>query len=58
MIIMKKLKSVIMIIVMLICVYTVSFAHGGNITGWKEKKVVINKSSKFWGRNIEIFRTF
>ena len=34
---MKKLKNVIMIIVILICISTMSFAHGGNITGWKDK---------------------
>ena len=35
--IMKKIKNVIMIIVILISISDVSLAHGGNITGWKDK---------------------
>ena len=31
------MRNVIIIIVMLIGVSNVSFAHGGNITGWKIK---------------------
>lgn len=34
---MKKIKNVIMIIIMLMCINNVSLAHGGNITGWKDK---------------------
>lgn len=34
---MKKIKNAIMIIVMLMCINNVSLAHGGNITGWKDK---------------------
>ena len=52
---MKKLKSVIMIIVMLICVYTVSFAHGGNITGWKDKesKHITEYNGNYYGYHKE-----
>ena len=34
---MKKIKNAIMIIVMLMYINNVSLAHGGNITGWKDK---------------------
>ena len=34
---MKKVRNVIIVIVMLICVSNVSLAHSGNITGWKDK---------------------
>ena len=34
---MKKIKNVIMIIVILICISTMSFADGGNITVGKIK---------------------
>lgn len=52
---MKKFKSVIMIIVMLICVYTVSFAHGGNITGWKDKesKHITEYNGNYYGYHKE-----
>lgn len=44
---MKKLKNVIIIIVILICISNVSYAHGGNITGWKDKNS--NKITKYNG---------
>ena len=52
---MKKIKNVIMIIVMLICVYTVSFAHGGNITGWKDKesKHITKYNGNYYGYHKE-----
>ena len=44
-----------MIIVMLICVYTVSFAHGGNITGWKDKesKHITEYNGNYYGYHKE-----
>lgn len=52
---MKKIKNAIMIIVMLICVSNVSFAHGGNITGWKDKdsKNIIEYNGKYYGYHKE-----
>lgn len=52
---MKKLKNVIMIIVILICISTMSFAHGGNITGWKDKdsKNITEYNGKYYGYHKE-----
>ena len=52
---MKKIKNAILIIVMLICVSNVSFAHGGNITGWKDKdsKNIIEYNGKYYGYHKE-----
>lgn len=52
---MKKLKNVIMIIVILICISTMSFAHGGNITGWKDKdsKNITKYNGKYYGYHKE-----
>ena len=52
---MKKIKNAIMIIVMLICVSNVSLAHGGNITGWKDKdsKNIIEYNGKYYGYHKE-----
>jgi len=52
---MKKIKNAIMIIVMLICVSNVSFAHGGNITGWKDKdsKYITGYNGKYYGYHKE-----
>lgn len=52
---MKKVKNVIMIILMLICVSNVSFAHGGNITGWKDKnsKYITEYNGKNYGYHKE-----
>lgn len=52
---MKKIKNAIMIIVMLICVSNVSFAHGGNITGWKDKnsKNITEYNGKYYGYHEE-----
>lgn len=44
---MKKLKNILIIIVILVCINSVSFAHGGNITGWKYKNS--NKITKYNG---------
>lgn len=40
-----------MIIVILICISTMSFAHGGNITGWKDKdsKNITEYNGKYYG---------
>lgn len=52
---MKKLKSVIIIIVMLLCLCNVSFAHGGNITGWKDRysKNITEYNGKYYGYHKE-----
>lgn len=52
---MKKIKNAIIIIVMLICVSNVSFAHGGNITGWKDKdsKNITEYNGKYYGYHKE-----
>ena len=52
---MKKIRNAIMIIVMLICVSNVSFAHGGNITGWKDKdsKNITEYNGKYYGYHKE-----
>lgn len=52
---MKKIKNSIMIIVMLICVSNVSLAHGGNITGWKDKnsKNITEYNGKYYGYHKE-----
>jgi len=44
---MKKLKYLIISIVMFMCVGRASFAHGGNITGWKDKNS--NKITEYNG---------
>lgn len=52
---MKKIKNAIMIIVILMCVSNVSFAHGGNITGWKDKdsKYITEYNEKYYGYHKE-----
>lgn len=52
---MKKIKNVIMIIVILMSVCNVSFAHGGNITGWKDKdsKNITEYNGKYYGYHKE-----
>lgn len=52
---MKKTKNVIVIIVMLICICNVSLAHGGNITGWKDKnsKYITEYNGKYYGYHKE-----
>ena len=52
---MKKIKNAIIVIVMLICVSNVSFAHGGNITGWKDKdsKYITEYNGKYYGYHKE-----
>lgn len=52
---MKKLKIVIVNIVMLICISNMSFAHGGNITGWKDRnsKEITKYNEKYYGYHKE-----
>ena len=52
---MKKIKNVIMIIIILICICDVSLAHGGNITGWKDKnsKNITEYNGKYYGYHKE-----
>ena len=52
---MKKIKNVIMIIVILISICDVSLAHGGNITGWKDKnsKNITEYNGKYYGYHKE-----
>lgn len=52
---MKKVKNVIMIIVILMSVSNVSLAHGGNITGWKDKdsKNITEYNGKYYGYHKE-----
>lgn len=52
---MKKIKNVIMIIVILMSVSNVSLAHGGNITGWKDKdsKYITEYNGKYYGYHKE-----
>ena len=52
---MKKIKNAIVIMVMLICVSNVSLAHGGNITGWKDKdsKNITEYNGKYYGYHKE-----
>ena len=52
---MKKIKNVIMIIVILMSVSNVSLAHGGNITGWKDKnsKNITEYNGKYYGYHKE-----
>lgn len=52
---MKKLKNVIIIIVMIMCINNVSLAHGGNITGWKDKnsKNITEYNGQYYGYHKE-----
>lgn len=52
---MKKIKNVIMIIIILISICDVSLAHGGNITGWKDKnsKNITEYNGKYYGYHKE-----
>lgn len=52
---MKKIKNVIVIMVILMSVSNVSFAHGGNITGWKDKdsKNITECNGKYYGYHKE-----
>lgn len=53
---MKKVRNVIIIIVMLVFMNNMSFAHGGNITGWKDKDsgYITEYNGKYYGYHKEI----
>jgi len=52
---MKIIKKVIIILVMLMCLCNENFAHGGNITGWKDKnsKNITEYNGKYYGYHKE-----
>lgn len=52
---MKKIKNTIIILIMLICASNVSLAHGGNITGWKDKtsQYITEYNEKYYGYHKE-----
>lgn len=52
---MKKIKNVIIIILILMSVGNVSLAHGGNITGWKDKdsENITEYNGKYYGYHKE-----
>ncbi|MBR6504781.1 MAG: thermonuclease family protein [Clostridia bacterium] len=52
---MKKIRNVIIILLILICVNSMSSAHGGNITGWKDKysKNIDEYDGKYYGYHKE-----
>ena len=52
---MKKFKSAIVIIAIVIFMCNVSLAHGGNITGWKDKesKYITEYNGKYYGYHKE-----
>lgn len=52
---MKKIKNATMIILILMCISNVSLAHGGNITGWKDKasKYITKYNGKYYGYHKE-----
>lgn len=52
---MKKLKNVIITIVLIMCINNVSLAHGGNITGWKDKnsKNITEYNGQYYGYHKE-----
>lgn len=48
---MKKIARIIVVLNLILCFSTYTFAHGGNITGWKDKNSnkIIEKDGKFYG---------
>lgn len=52
---MKKFKSVIIVIVITMSIGNISLAHGGNITGWKDKdsKYITEYNGKYYGYHKE-----
>jgi len=52
---MKKIKNVIKIVIILMCLCNISFAHGGNITGWKDKNSdkIIQYNGNYYGYHKE-----
>lgn len=48
---MKKTNKIISIIILILTISTNAFAHGGNITGWKDKESnkIIQSNGKYYG---------
>ena len=52
---MKKLKNTIIIVILIMSISNISLAHGGNITGWKDKnsKYITEYNGKYYGYHKE-----
>ena len=52
---MKKLKNTMIIIILIMSISNISLAHGGNITGWKDKnsKHITEYNGKYYGYHKE-----
>ena len=52
---MKKLKSIVIIVILIMSISNISLAHGGNITGWKDKnsKYITEYNGKYYGYHKE-----
>ena len=52
---MKKLKNTMIIIILIMSISNISLAHGGNITGWKDKnsKYITEYNGKYYGYHKE-----
>ena len=48
---MKKINKIISALILILIISTNVFAHGGNITGWKEKNSdkIIESNGKYYG---------
>ena len=48
---MKKIARIIVVLNLILCFSTYTFAHGGNITGWKDKNSdkIISSDGKYYG---------
>lgn len=52
---MKKINKMILIVVMILSITTSIFAHGGNISGWKDKESekIVSHDGKYYGYHNE-----
>ena len=52
---MKKLKNTMIIVILIMSISNISLAHGGNITGWKDKnsKHITEYNGKYYGYHKE-----
>ncbi len=52
---MKKLKNIVIIVILIMSISNISLAHGGNITGWKDKnsKYITEYNGKYYGYHKE-----
>lgn len=52
---MKKLKNTMIIVILIMSISNISLAHGGNITGWKDKnsKYITEYNGKYYGYHKE-----